>query len=109
MRFAGSSDGDVAAARESPVWPGLEELAPTLAYDAAVLGDGSPPVGRLAGLAAPVLVLTGGGLDGLPGFFEAAADALVAAVPHATRDVVPVAGHVPDAAVLAPRLAEFFG
>ena len=108
MRLAGSSDEDIAGARESPVWPGLEGLAPTLAHDAAVLGDGPPPVDRLGRLAQPVLVLTGGGLEGLPGFFDTAADALVAAIPGARRDVVPAPGHVPEPAVLAPRLADFF-
>ena len=90
------------------MWPGLEDLAPTLAHDAAVLGDGPPPVDRFARLAQPVLVLTGGGLEGLPGFFDTAADALVAAIPGARRDVVPAPGHVPEPAVLAPRLADFF-
>jgi pimeloyl-ACP methyl ester carboxylesterase len=32
MRLAGSSDESIADARSSPYWPGLEALAPTLAY-----------------------------------------------------------------------------
>jgi hypothetical protein len=108
MRLAGSSEADIAGARGSPVWPGLEELAPTLAHDAAVLGDGAPPVARLGRLAQPVLVLTGSGLAGLPGFFDSAADALVAAIPGARRDVVRTAGHVPEPAALVPVLTGFF-
>jgi hypothetical protein len=107
MRLAGSDDAGVAAARESPFWPGLERLAPTLAYDAAVLGDGRPPPG-LASVAPPVLVLTGGGIEGLPGFFDAAADAMVATLPRAARDVVPGSGHVAEPAALASALTRFF-
>lgn len=59
MRLAGSSDQDVAAARDSPFGPGLGVLAPTLAYDAACLGDGLPPTTRLAHVTQPTLVATG--------------------------------------------------
>src|SRR3954454_19164437 len=47
---------DIAAARDAPFWPELEALAPTLAYDAACLGDGAPPVRRLAAIGCPTLV-----------------------------------------------------
>ncbi|SFO99504.1 Alpha/beta hydrolase family protein [Amycolatopsis arida] len=66
MRLAGSSDEDIVAARTSPMWPDLETLAHTLAYDAAVLGDSRPPFARLAAITQPALVATGGGAD----FFE---------------------------------------
>jgi pimeloyl-ACP methyl ester carboxylesterase len=41
MSVAGSSDEDIAGAKHSALWPGLEALAHTLAYDAACLGDGT--------------------------------------------------------------------
>jgi pimeloyl-ACP methyl ester carboxylesterase len=41
LRVAGAED-HIAAARRSPLWPGLEAVAHTLAYDAACLGDGRP-------------------------------------------------------------------
>jgi len=59
MELAGSSPEHIAGARSSPWWPGLEALAPTLAYDAACLGDGRPPAARFARIAQPVLVVTG--------------------------------------------------
>jgi pimeloyl-ACP methyl ester carboxylesterase len=108
MRLAGSGDAEIAAARESPAWPRLRELAPTLAYDAAALGDGPVPRARLASLTQPVLVLTGSVGGGLPGFFDAAADALVAALPRAERRVVPGQGHVAAPAAVVPLLAGFF-
>ena len=65
MRAAGASEGDIARARSSPMWPGLEAIAHTLAYDAACLGDGQPPTARLATITRPTLVATGGG-GGIP-------------------------------------------
>jgi len=113
MRLAGSSEQDVTAARESPFWPGLTALAPALAHDAACLGDGLPPVDRLARVTQPTLVATGGVPDehmgGLrPGFFDAAADAVASALPNARRLVVEGQSHVADPAVFAATLEQFF-
>ena len=96
MRLAGAGDPEIAGARAAAVWPSLEALAPTLAYDAACLGDGRVPVAALAQVRQPVLVATGGSADphlaGLgPSFFDTAADALAAALPRAERTVVPSA------------------
>jgi alpha/beta hydrolase family protein len=113
MRLAGSSAEDVAGAQSAPVWPALVELAPTLRYDAACLGDGPPPADRLATVAQPVLLSTGAAPDphsaGLPvDFFGAAADAAAACLPNARRLTIEVAGHVADPRVLGPHLAEFY-
>ena len=48
MTLAGSSEEDIAGAEAAPVWPALVALAPTLAYDAACVGEGPPPADRLA-------------------------------------------------------------
>jgi hypothetical protein len=113
MRLAGSSEEDIAGARASPFWPGLEALAPTLAYDAACLGDGRPRAARLASITQPTLVATGGIPDphmgGLqPGFFDAAADAVAAALPTAERRIIEGQTHVADPKVLAGVLEKFF-
>jgi pimeloyl-ACP methyl ester carboxylesterase len=112
MRLAGSSDDDIAAARTSVFWPRLEALAPTLAYDAACLGDGRPPTSRLKTIHQPTLVATGTtpdpSMSGLqPGFFDEAADAIAAAVPHAERRIAEGQGHVAEPAVLARMLDRF--
>ncbi|PSL08413.1 pimeloyl-ACP methyl ester carboxylesterase [Haloactinopolyspora alba] len=112
MRLAGSSDDQIVAARSTPMWPGLEALAHTLAYDAACLGDGRPPRERLASLTNRTLVVTGSGRDPhtaqlQPGFFDDAADALVTAIPHARRAKLEAQDHVADPAVMAPLLTEF--
>ena len=113
MRLAGSSDPDIAAAEAAPVWPRLRALAPTLRYDAACLGNGTPPGDRLSRVTQPVLLTTGATIDphsaGLPAdYFGAAADATAAHLPHARRTTIEVAGHVPDPALLGPVLADFY-
>ncbi len=49
----------IGSIRASPGWPDMEAIAPTLAHDAACLGDGQPPASRLQRIARPTLVATG--------------------------------------------------
>lgn len=114
MRLAGSPDEQIADAEDAPFWPALRALAPTLRYDAACLGDGPPPTGRLAMVRQPVLLTTGAVTDphmpGLPvDFFGEAADAAAASLPDAKRTTIEVAGHMADPAVLGPVVAAFLG
>ena len=117
MRLAGASEEMVAGARSSPMWPGLEAIAHTLAYDAACMGDYRPPTARLARITQPTLVVTGGlspdaqvGMGGLPpDLFDRAADAVAASVPKAERLTLGGQGHVADPKVVARVLERFFG
>ena len=61
MRFAGAPAGRVDGMRRAPSWPGLEAVAPTLAYDhAAILGEPwSVPAELAAHVRVPALVLAG--------------------------------------------------
>lgn len=116
MRLAGSSEEDVAGARNSPMWPGMEAIAHTLAYDAVCMGDGRPPASRLAKITRPTLVATGGmsqgsqvGMSELPeDFFGRAADAIAASIPHSQRRTVEDQGHMVDPKALGPVLERFF-
>lgn len=70
----------VAEMRDQPTWPLFEAIAPTLAYDSAILGDGTVPLERAALVAAPTLVIDGAeSADEL----RHAAAAVAAAVPGA--------------------------
>ncbi|WP_203182589.1 alpha/beta fold hydrolase [Streptomyces pratensis] len=101
----GVPEETIARMRRAPLWRGLEAVAHTLAYDDALLGDGSVPAGRFASVTARTLVVTGG-------FSTAQAHettlALASAIPRArhrtltgqTRELAP---HV-----IAPVLADFF-
>jgi pimeloyl-ACP methyl ester carboxylesterase len=102
MRLAGSSEHDIVGAKGSPYWPGLEGLAHTLAYDAALYGP--PPIVRLATITQPTLVATGGGAD----LFEEAADTIAASMAHGERLTLEGQTHVVDPKVLAPVLERFF-
>jgi hypothetical protein len=99
--------------KESEHWPIMRELAPTLAYDAACLGNGPPPADRLATIFRPTLVITGpGGEEAMQemavDFMGKSADAIVAAMPAAERCRLTEGGHMVDPAVLGPVLANWF-
>jgi pimeloyl-ACP methyl ester carboxylesterase len=102
MRLAGASEENIAGAKNSPHWPGLEVLAHTLAYDAACYGP--PPAVRLATITQPTLVATGGEGD----FYELAADAITASIPRAERHTFGGQGHVANPKAVAPVLERFF-
>jgi hypothetical protein len=95
----------ITAARNGPWWPAQEAIAPTLAYDAAVMGDSTVPVKQAALVTIPTLVLDGGEADP---FFHTAALALVSAIPHAQLRSLDGQTHNVDMQVLAPVLGEFF-
>ncbi|AKU19288.1 alpha/beta fold hydrolase [Luteipulveratus mongoliensis] len=113
MRLAGAPEEAVEQAHNSPMWQGSVAVAPTLAYDAACLGDLRPPTDRLRTITQPVLIANGGPTDetmaGLgASFFDDATTAIVDAVPHAERATIPQQGHVADPRAVTPVLREFF-
>jgi hypothetical protein len=83
----------------------MEGVAHTLAYDYAVMGDGSVPVEAAHAASLPVLVLDGGES---PDFKHEAADALARALPHAARKTLEGQSTVIPPDILAPELKEFF-
>lgn len=96
MTHIGLPPGMIAGARRSPAWPGLEAVAPTLAYDDEVLGDGAPPLDRLALVTVPALVMAGSASP--PAMAEAARtvarelpDAAYRELDGQTHDVAPQA------------------
>ena len=105
MRLVGAGDEGVAGMRQSPVWPVFEAVAPTLAYDAAALGDSSVPTERAASVTMPTLVMAGGAT--LP-FIQQSAQVLAAALPHAQHRTLEGQTHEVAAEALAPVLEEFF-
>ena len=109
MKFVGAPDDAVAKMKASPAWPGMLAMAPTLAYDNAVLGaDRSVPVGVAAKVKAPTLVMDGSASLGPMPFMRPTADKLAKAIPSAQRRVVQGQAHDVSAKALAPILLEFF-
>lgn len=82
MKQVGLPPEFVAQARNAPWWSATEDLAHTLAYDAAVMGDSSVPTGRVASVTVPTLVMDGGAT---PAWARNAAQALVDALPNVRR------------------------
>jgi pimeloyl-ACP methyl ester carboxylesterase len=112
MRVADTPEESIAYATSSEFWAGLEALAHTLAYDAACLGDGRPPTGRLATIAQPTLVATGGPHPPDAATWvlalDPAADAIAASIPNGERQTFEGQSHVADPKAIAPLLERFF-
>jgi pimeloyl-ACP methyl ester carboxylesterase len=92
--------------RRSPMWPMWEAVAPTIAYDAAALGeDASVPTRRAAGARMPVLVMDGGA--SYP-FMHVTAVTLAGALPQGQHRTLEGQTHEVAAGALAPVLVQFF-
>ena len=108
MRYVGVPDGQIEGMRQMPFWPGLEGIAPTLAYDhAGVLGkDCTVPTERAARVLVPALVLHGSASHP---FMRDTARALSRAMPQAEFRTLDGQTHEVSPAVIAPVLVEFLG
>ncbi|WP_433471766.1 alpha/beta fold hydrolase [Spirillospora sp. CA-142024] len=94
--------------RGAPMWPALEALAPTLAYDSAVMDDAATgaelPEDLLGRVAVPALVLDGGDS---PAWMRDIARRTAALLPAGTHRTLDGQTHDVDPAALAPALEEF--
>jgi pimeloyl-ACP methyl ester carboxylesterase len=106
MRLVGLPEEMIAGMRQSPYWQLGENLAPTLAYDAAVMGDSTIPAGRYGRIAVPTLVLAG---SESPAFMREAAARVAAAIPGARHDVLTGQDHNVAGDALAEAVAAFTG
>ncbi|QOV35389.1 alpha/beta hydrolase [Streptomyces ferrugineus] len=106
LRLAGMAEQMIQGARHSPMWPGMESIAPSLAYDNAVMGDGLVPRDRLASIAVPVLAVAG---SASPAWMHEAARAVARTVPGGTYRSLEGQTHMVEPEVLGPVLVEFFG
>ena len=105
MKLVGTPDEMIGGMRQAPVWPMFEAVAPTLAYDAAAVGDDrTVPEKRAAQVISPSLVMSGTVLP----FMKDTATTLARAIPHAQQRTLEGQPHDVDLKVLAPVLAEFF-
>ena len=106
MMLVGMPEESIPEVRQYPFWPMFEAIAPTIAYDAAVLGDeASVPAERAAAVAVPALVMDGG--ESYP-FMQVTATALANAMPNGQHQTLEGQTHEVSAEALAPVLVEFF-
>lgn len=115
MTFIGLSEAMIEQMRHSPMWSGLESLAHTLAYDAAIMQDteqGDPaPLKQWASVTIPTLVIDGTlslGSEAGHAFMRHGADALAKALPNAQRVTLQGQDHGPSNEALVPALRVFF-
>jgi pimeloyl-ACP methyl ester carboxylesterase len=109
MKFVGAPDVAIVTMKASPRWSTMKALAPTIVYDAAIVGEKrSIPVERAAMIKANTLVMDGGAsLESMP-FMRVSADKLAKTIPNAKRRTVEDEGHDVDEKAIAPILHEFF-
>jgi len=107
MTLVGMPAAQIEGMRQAPFWRGMEELAPTLAYDhGGVMGeDLSVPVDLAARVSVPTLVMSGG--NGAP-FMHETAKTLAKAIRGAKLRTLEGQTHDVSPAALAPVLVEFF-
>jgi pimeloyl-ACP methyl ester carboxylesterase len=107
MTLLGMPADHLAGMRQHPMWPMFEAVAPTLAYDAAAMGeDASVPSERASALRVPTLVMDGGATE-WP-FMHTTALALAKAIPDAQHRTLDGQTHEVAASALAPVLVECF-
>jgi pimeloyl-ACP methyl ester carboxylesterase len=112
MKVVGVPEEFIPQMREMPMWPEMEKVAHTLAYDGTFMADtqaGRPlPADRVeqwTSVVMPALVIVGGQSEP---FFRKAAQALVDVLPNAQVYTLEGQTHEVSSAALAPVLAEFF-
>jgi pimeloyl-ACP methyl ester carboxylesterase len=105
----------IAHMRQSPMWAGLEAVAPTLPYDATIMGDtqrgDSAPLRNWASVAIPTLVMDGTvmmGSEEAHAFMRHGADALARVLPNAQRSTLEGQDHGPSNEALVPALRAFY-
>jgi pimeloyl-ACP methyl ester carboxylesterase len=105
MRTVGLPEEMIAGMRHAPMWSGMVAIAPTLAYDAAIMGDSTVPTDVVSSVKAPTLVLDGSETGT---WAASAAQALTAALPNAQRRTLEGQTHNVTWEALAPEVRKFF-
>lgn len=106
LRLTGLAEEMIQGARRSPMWAGLEAIAPSLAHDDAVMGDGLVPRERIASIGVPLLAVAG---EASPRWLRAAVHDVAEAAPKGAYLTLERQSHMVEPEVLAPVLVEFFG
>jgi pimeloyl-ACP methyl ester carboxylesterase len=106
MMSTGASAEDVNGMREMPFFAPLEAIAPTIAYDAAVIGEeAAVPVDRAAALNIPVLLMNG---ENSYPFMQTSGQTLANTFPNVQYKVLAGQVHEVEPDAIAPELVAFF-
>jgi pimeloyl-ACP methyl ester carboxylesterase len=104
LRSVGVPEPAIAGMRQAPTWSGVEDIAPTLLYDAAVMGDSTLPEELVSSVSVLTLVLDGSETGK---WAAASANALEAVLPNPTRRTLAGQNHAVDWRVLASAITDF--
>lgn len=104
LKSAGMPDEAVKGMQQSQSWSNYEALAPTIAYDNAVVG-GMVPIKRASTISVPTLIMHG---SESYSFMSDAALALHKAIPNSQYKVLKDQTHEVKPEVLVPFLIDFF-
>jgi pimeloyl-ACP methyl ester carboxylesterase len=105
MSYVGTPEEAINGMKMAPFWSVFESVAPTLAYDAAVMEDGHVLVETAAKVSIPTLVMAGGAT--FP-FMHETAHKLQAAMPNAQYKVIEGQTHDVAPDTIAPEIIAFF-
>lgn len=96
--------------KAAPIWAGMEQVAPTLSYDAAFMGQtqtGDPSLlKKYASVKVPTLAIAS---QGSPPWLQAGAAAIAELVPNASHQVLPGELHDLEVDAAVPVLREWLG
>ena len=110
MQSVGMPPEMIEGAKQSPMWPIMQGIGPTIAYDGHFMFDAYYTAGKFPDrwkkATMPALILSG---DASFPFIPASVAAVAAALPNATRKVLAGQDHGPKPEVMAPALQEFLG
>ncbi len=110
MASVGMPSQAIEGAKTSPMWPIMQSIGPTIAYDGQFMFDAYYTTGKFPDhwqrAKLPVLVVNG---DASFPFMPAAADAVAKALPNASRKTLAGQDHGPKPEVMAPVIREFLG
>ena len=106
LMLLGVSREQIEAMYTDPMWPMLEAVAPTLAYELDILGeDGAIPSNKAAQMVTPTLMICGA--ESEPAM-QATTKQLAMVIPNAQLRTLPRQNHQVEAAVLAKELISYF-
>jgi pimeloyl-ACP methyl ester carboxylesterase len=103
-KVIGGPASAVEQARQTPMWPGLEAMAPTLAYDATITSDGTIPV-EFANITTPTLAIES---NASPDWLRNATQTIAKTVPNGAHIALPGQFHQPDPKIMAGELKSFY-
>ncbi|MBI1280808.1 MAG: alpha/beta fold hydrolase [Anaerolineaceae bacterium] len=107
MMLLGMPPEHLEGMKQIPLWPMFEAVAPTIAYDAAAVGeDSAVPTEKAAKLTIPTLIMDGGAGE-FP-FMRITAAALTKAIPNAQHRTLVGQTHEVEPDAIAPALIQFF-